>query len=73
MILRIAGIWNRVPLEYEAIMLTTALNVNMWSAEIYWLVCRCTTIVNNFVDCGFVTPYYKILTYTYIYPHPPSK
>jgi hypothetical protein len=33
----------------------------------------CTTIVNNFVNCGFVAPYYKILTYTYTYPYPPSK
>jgi hypothetical protein len=32
-----------------------------------------TTIVNNFVNCGFVAPYYKLLTYTYTYPHPPSK
>jgi hypothetical protein len=38
-------------------------------AYIYWYICT----VNNFVDCGFVAPYNKILTYTYTYPHPPSK
>jgi hypothetical protein len=32
-----------------------------------------TTTVNNFMDCGFVAPYYQILTYTYTYAHPPSK
>jgi hypothetical protein len=32
-----------------------------------------TTTINNFVNCGFVAPYYKILTYTYTYPHAPSK
>jgi hypothetical protein len=31
-----------------------------------------TTTVNNFVNCGFVAPYYKIHN-TYTYPHPPSK
>jgi hypothetical protein len=32
-----------------------------------------TTTVNNFVDCGSAAPNYKILTYTYTYPHTPSK
>jgi hypothetical protein len=32
-----------------------------------------TTTMNNFVDCGFVAPYYKIFTCTYTHPHPPWK
>jgi hypothetical protein len=29
--------------------------------------------VNRFMDCGFVTPHYKILSYTYTFPHSPTK
>jgi hypothetical protein len=35
--------------------------------ELYRRFGEYTTIVNNFVDCGFVVPYYKILTYAYIH------
>jgi hypothetical protein len=31
------------------------------------------TTVNNFLDCGFVAPYHKILAYTYTQLHPPSR
>jgi hypothetical protein len=32
-----------------------------------------TATVSNFMGCGFVALYYKILTYTYIYSHSHSK
>jgi hypothetical protein len=38
-----------------------------------YIILTYTTIVSNFVNCGFVAPYYKIPTYTYTYPHPLSK
>jgi hypothetical protein len=41
--------------------------------KVAFMLANYSTTINNFVDCGFVTPCNKILTYSYIHPHPSSK